>query len=195
MHAPYLRSVVADVSSFRDCLWTVLDAGVHGKFGPGVVVVGRPRWRRRARTGLTSPWRLWSAPLLFHIHRRGRRRGWSRRFRVRVRHGRDGLQLWDMGSGLGHVRLRGWLGMWGWFRHVNWGRLWLGYVGPGFDIRHRLRFSVRGFRGWFWVAVAEDDVIPVGDVVPPEVGLPHLLWSSGHCRPYPRLSHLQFNLL
>ena len=33
---------------------------------------------------------------------------------------------------------------------------------------------------------AEDDVVPVGDVIPPEVGLSHLLRSDGHWRPLPR---------
>ena len=32
---------------------------------------------------------------------------------------------------------------------------------------------------------AEDDVVPVGDVIPPEVGLSHLLRSDGHWRPLP----------
>ena len=36
---------------------------------------------------------------------------------------------------------------------------------------------------WFWATFAKDNVVPVGNVVPPEVGLPHLLWSDGHWRP------------
>lgn len=39
---------------------------------------------------------------------------------------------------------------------------------------------------FFWVTIAEDDVIPVGDMVSPEVGLSHLFWSGGHRRPPPQ---------
>ena len=61
---------------------------------------------------------------------------------------------------------------------------------PGF--RHDVaphRFGVRRVRPDR--RFAEDDVIPVRDVVPPEVGLSHLLRSDGHRRPLPRSPRLR----
>ena len=49
-----------------------------------------------------------------------------------------------------------------------------------------VRLGMRDADWFFWVTFAKDDVIPVGDVVPPEVGLSHLFWSGGHLRPPPQ---------
>ena len=103
-------------------LGTVLDAGVHGKFGARVVVVG-------------------------HTLRRGMGLGDGNDVALP----REVRLFWMMRGRLREVRL----GM----RDADW---------------------------FFWVTIAEDDVIPVGDVVPPEVGLSHLFWSGGHLRPPPQ---------
>ena len=38
----------------------------------------------------------------------------------------------------------------------------------------KVRLGMWNHVDWFWAAFAKDDVIPVSDVVPPEVGLSHL---------------------
>ena len=48
-----------------------------------------------------------------------------------------------------------------------------------------VRFRMRRVRLDVMSRFAEDDVVPVGDVIPPEVGLSHLLRSDGHWRPLP----------
>ena len=74
----------------------------------------------------------------------------------------------------------------------RWMRMGLrNYVALPWDVRFwmmrrrllKVRLGMWNHVDWFRAALAKDDVIPVSDVVPPEVGLSHLFGSDGHSRP------------